>query len=433
MNLTKKIMTICLFALFAPFLARTEADNPNLPEPNYDESKVPSYTLPDPLTSSDGQRITDANGWFSRRRPEILEMFQKELYGIVPPGDFAKLHYVERESCDNALGGIAVRRQGRLCFNGPGSDAGIDLLIYLPKTGDGPFPAFLGYNFGGNHTVNDDPAIYITKNPYGARLEAGVDQSTLRGSAKERWQAEEVVARGYALVTAYYEDTAPDFPDWEKLGVLPLLVRYCDDHSVPKEIRPATISAWAWGLSRILDTLETMPEIDASRVAVLGHSRLGKTALWAGANDPRFALVISNNSGCGGAALYRREFGETFEFMNVAIAYWFCNNSRKYAGRVPSLPFDQHELIALIAPRPVYVASAEEDGWADPRGEFLSAQAADPVYRLLGTDGIAGVTEWPPVNTPVGGTIHYHVRTGEHDVTRYDWDQYLHFADRYMK
>lgn len=402
-------------------------------EPNYDESKVPEYTLPDPLTFADGRRTAAADEWFALRRPEILETFQKELYGIIPSADIARLHYAERKTEENGLGGKAVRKEGILYFNWPEETPKLDLLIYLPKTGKVPFPAFLGLNFCGNHTVTNEPGITVTDNPYGARLNKKEDQEKLRGLAASRWQAERVVERGYALVTAYYEDIAPDFPDGAVFGVSPLFVRFMKEKSIPNEFAPAAISTWAWGLSRILDTLETIPEIDARRVAVLGHSRLGKTALWAGANDPRFALVISNNSGCGGAALYRREFGETFDFMNNAIAYWFCGNSRKYAGNVSALPFDQHELIALIAPRPVYIASAQEDQWADPKGEFLSALGANPVYRFLGSDGLDGVTEWPKVNHPVGGTIHYHLQSGEHDVTPYDWEQYLDFADRYMK
>ena len=398
---------------------------------NNDESQVISYTLPDPLIFSDGTPVTTPELWTEKRRGEILDLFSAQMYGVMPGCNREKLRWETLRVNPVALDGKAVFKEIRLWFDAPNPRPRIDILVCLPRAAAEPVPAFLGLNFCGNHSVSDDPWISLADNPNGTRL-AGKDLNQERGQKKERWPIETIIDRGYAVVTGYYEDIAPDYHADRALGVFPLFEPFEKD--IPEPSRAGEITAWAWGLSRILDLLEDLPEIDASRVAVLGHSRLGKTALWAGANDTRFALVISNDSGCGGASITRRNFGETPEFMNKVIPYWFCPYYGRYAEDPTQIPFDQHELIALIAPRPVYVASADEDLWADPKGEFLAAWNADPVYRLLGTDGIGGIPETPPeTDTPVGAAIHYHRRTGDHNVTLYDWQQYIGFADRYMK
>ncbi len=426
-----------LIALIGPIAATARAQNP--PDANYDESKVGQYPPLDPLTTADGRKVTTPDLWTQVRRPELLRLFETEMYGKVPqPPAPIRPSYRVRSEDKEALGGKAVRREVTIAFSDRPDGPRMDLLIYLPKDAgpSGRAPAFLGLNFEGNHTIHRDPGIALAtvwpRPGRGRTPEPHQAPESSRGSQSSRWPVERIIARGYALATAYYQDIDPDFDDGFKNGVHPLFYR-------PGQTRPApdewgSIGAWAWGLSRALDYLETVPKIDAKKVAVMGHSRLGKTALWAGATDPRFAVVISNNSGCGGAALSRRIFGETIGRMNRVFPHWLCANAHKYSEHEDQLPFDQHELIALIAPRPVLVSSAEEDLWADPRGEFLGALGADPVYRLLGTDGLA-ITEMPKParDSLVKSTIGYRIRPGKHDVTGDDWEAYMDFVDHHLR
>lgn len=427
MNRSASFPLLCCLAAAWPGLSQPVMAQSTF-TPNYDESKVAPYTLPDALTGADGQRVTTVRQWSAQRRPELLALFAEHEYGKMP-GRPAGMRFEVQATDAQALGGKAIRKQV-VVFFGPGPDAPrMDVLLFLPKT-NGKVPIFAGLNFWGNHTTHADPAVAITPRWVGDYEGSTNHRATEAGRGKQasRWQVETVLARGYGVATAYYGDLEPDYPNGYQDGIRTALKATTG----LAESDWGAIGAWAWGLSRMLDYLETDPNVDARRVILHGHSRLGKAALWAGANDERFAAVIANESGEGGAALARRNFGETVWRINTAFPHWFVGRFKTYNNNEAALPVDQHELLALVAPRPLYVASAEGDQWADPRGEFLSAVAVGPVYQLFGKTGL-GTSDMPPVSQPVGQTVRYHVRTGKHDITAYDWAQYLDFADALVK
>lgn len=405
------------------------------------EDQVPPYQLPDPLALPTGETITDPEVWFREQRPRLMDVFRSQVYGRVPPADL-DVEYRVLEMTDGALDGTVDRKQVRVIFRGRGLEHWIDLLIYLPAGVPRPVPVVLGLNFMGNHTIHTDPGILLADGwiPDDPPLEGVVDNRATeasRGGRSQRWPLELVLGRGIGLATIYSGDLDPDYDDGFRNGIHPLFYRASQFRPAPDEW--GAVSAWAWGLSRAMDYFEADGDVDHKQVSVLGHSRLGKAALWAGAQDERFACVIANESGCVGAALSRRRFGETVAAINLRFPHWFCGSFRQYSEREDALPVDQHMLLALIAPRPLYVASAAEDLWADPRGEFLALKAAEPVYRLLGAGGLPA-DELPLVDTPVWdrkgrqgfptqGRQGFHVRSGAHDITEYDWKQFLDFIE----
>ncbi len=390
--------------------------------------------LPDPLVATDGTKITTPAEWRQKRRPELLELFTREMYGR-SPGKPEKMVSEVFDRDPAALGGKATRLQIAIY---PGGKPGprIDLLVYLPNGAKGPMPAIVGLNFSGNQTIHPDPGIRLTESwveeskptdggPATAKDHRATEAS--RGTNAKRWPVEEIVSRGYALATIYREDVCADRKPYFESGVQPLFpeLQQGDENF-------GCIAAWAWSLSRALDVLEKEPAVDAKRVAVFGFSRLGKAALWAGATDERFAMVISNESGAGGAKLFHRGLGEDIARLNTVFPHWFARSFQKYSGKDRELPFDQHLVISLVAPRPVYVASAVDDKHSDPEGEFAGAKAAEPVFKLLGAAGLPA-DRWPAVGTSVQGGIGYHVRSGKHEVKDFDWQQYLDFADKNLK
>ena len=423
------------FASLAGLLAITSIAHFVTAQPagfNYDEAKVPAYTLPPLLNFQDGRPVRAAD--WPARRAELLALVATEAYGRMPAPGVATVRRTVLESSDQALGGLAKRRQLRVDVTAAGKTASFQLLVYTPAAAKGPVPCFLGLNFTGNHSINRDPAILLPTSWMANNKENGVTANRAteagRGKNDRRWEVEAVLQRGYGTATAFYGDIHPDRPDGgnEGLGVLMRAL----SASLPEAERPGAIATWAWGLQRALDALEQEPLVDARRVAVHGHSRLGKASIWAGVTDERFAVVISNDSGAGGAALHKRIFGETIARLNKNFPHWFAPRFRHYDDKEALLPFDQHQVLALVAPRPLYVASATEDLWADPHGEFLALQAAEPAWLLLGQKGLGGAIE-PPADTPVGDRLGYHRRTGKHDIVRYDWERYLDFADRWLK
>jgi hypothetical protein len=394
-------------------------------EVNYDESKVSPYSLPSILKSQGGIEINNVSDWEEFRRPEILNSFIDNVYGKVPGEiDTMLVEIVEQGSY---LNGAANRMQVTLTFLKDHKEHCADLLIYLPSNKE-KSPIFLGYNFQGNHSIVSDEEVSITKSwvevnhSIGVEANSAVEQS--RGSMCRRWPLEMIIKEGYGVATLYRGDIDPDKDDFSD-GVHPLF--YHKDQQRPQLDEWGTIAAWSWGLSQVMNYLETVDKIDSKKVIVVGHSRLGKVSLWTAAIDKRFAAAISNNSGAMGAALSRRNFGETVEVINTNFPHWFSCNFKKYSKKEYIMPIDQHMLISLIAPRPVYVASATEDLWADPRGEFLSAKEASVVYNLYDIQGLSS-TRMPQPDTPIIGNVGYHLRTGIHDIIKYDWEQYIKFA-----
>ncbi|WP_215223970.1 alpha/beta hydrolase [Echinicola shivajiensis] len=396
--------------------------------PNYDEAKVPKFELPDPLMTFGGERVSDTSDWWLKRRPELMAFFTDEMFDRVP-SELGITSYTVLEEGQSTMYKGAIRQQVQISIHKEDEQLNFTLLLYLPQ-GVKKAPVFLGANFYGNHSVTLDDKVFISqawaKNNKDFYISGNRFTEASRGVRADRWAVQKIIDGGFGIATFYYGEIDPDKNDFSD-GIHPFFYGEGQDHPGPGEW--GSIAAWAWGMSRALDYLEENDRVDAENVIAFGHSRLGKTALWAGANDKRFAAVISNNSGCGGAALSKRCYGETIAVINKSFPHWFTEEFKKYSGREPELPIDQHELISLIAPRPVYVASAVDDKWADPKGEYLAAYYAGQVYGLFGKSVLQS-KQLPEIHQPVHHVIGYHIREGVHYVTDYDWEQYIKWASK---
>jgi hypothetical protein len=415
----------CLFLLAALVLCgRAGAQTQSA---NYDESKVGAYSLPDPLVFNTGKPVRNARDW-KRRREEILELFATNVYGHSPKAP-KHIGFDVFDIDKTALGGKAIRKQVTIYFSTNKNGPREDVLIYIPTGARKPVPMILTLNFSGNQSVINDPGIKLPT-IWDWKTHAKQKASEESRGHDTEFEVEKTLARGYGFATICYQNIEPDFKGGYVEGIRPLFFKPGQTEPAPDDW--GAIGAWAYGLSRAMDYLEEDKDVDAKRVAIMGHSRLGKTVLWAGAIDTRFAMVLSSCSGEGGASLVRRNYGETVTNLVDAFPYWFNANFQKYRDHADQLPVDAHELIALIAPRPVYVTGAEDDRWGDPKGEFLACVAAGPVYRLLGAQDL-GTSEIPALNQPIMRKIGYHTRTGKHEVTDFDWDQFLTFADMHLR
>ena len=393
-NIPGSIQLCCIILLFV---------NVSLAQ-NYDEDKVPPYTLPELLKTSRNQVVSDKSIWENIRRHEVLGFFKNEVYGqMVHTYDSSSFVFTKMDV--DAMNKKATLKEVQLTVWKVGKSVKINLLYFVPNNRKGAVPVFLLIN--NRDKNNTDPT---------------------RKEKSEFWPAEILIDSGYAVAVFHVNDLAPDNKETYQNGAMQL---YPQQMKVPNGMK--AIGSWAWGASRVLDYFEQDADINSKRVFVVGHSRGGKAALWAGATDTRFAMVFSNCSGNSGAALSRRKFGETIKVINTKFPHWFTDNYKKYNDNEAALPVDQHMLIALIAPRPVYVTSATKDLWADPKGSYLSLLHGQKVYDLYQKP--SGLTpEPPPPNSAIiESFLGYHNREGIHDLTLYDWNNFIRFANYHFR
>jgi len=395
---------------------------------NYTEANVGTYTLPDPLKCTDGTAVTDADTWMTKRRPEIVELFEDNQFGRAPdrPKDMS---FDVFDKGTPAFDGKAIRRQVTVYFSADKAGPQMDLLLYLPAQAGKPMPVLLNASFVANNVAVDDPGVKVGRR-WDPREKKRVPAT--QPARFGRLNVTSILDQGFGMATVNYSDIDPDALGAISGGVRALYLKPGQTEPAPDEW--GSIAAWAWGLSRALDYLQTDSGVDGKRVALFGVSRLGKTVLWTAAADTRFALVIASCSGEGGAALSRRNYGETIKHLvePTRYPYQFCANYAKYADHVDQLPVDGHMLVSLIAPRPVLLQTGDTDRWSDPKGEFLAAVAAGPVFQLLGKEGL-GTDIMPQANKPILHTLGYTMHSGGHGSMPSDWEQYFAFMRMHLQ
>jgi hypothetical protein len=414
-------------AMLCVFVAAAQADFPEV-------SKLPSQPgLPDPLLMSGGEPgrpkpVADKEHWIGKRRPELKALFQHYMYGYAPAAPARVTPTIERED-SRFFGGKATKKEVTIAF-GPPDCPKIHLLLVIPNERKGPAPVFLGMNFCGNHALVKDPSValptaWIYSHYPGVKDNRATEAG--RGTQIDVWAIEQSIDRGYAVATFYSGDIDPDRPDVRE-GVQPHFQKK-GEKAGPHDW--GTIAAWAWGLQRAVDYLQTTQDIDRTRIAVVGHSRLGKTALLAGAFDERIALVVPHQAGCGGTAPSRGKIGESVKQINNGFPHWFNGAFKEFNDQPDRLPFDQNCLAALVAPRPMLFSNALEDIWANPDGQFQVLLATDPVYRFLGVEGL-GAKAMPEPGKLLDSRLGFYLRPGKHSMTKEDWKVFLDFADKHL-
>ena len=432
-QIMKKIAALSFFMTLT-FLATAQQPSANRPTlvagfpVNYREDSVGSYTLPDLLQCADGQRVTTAKLWEKKRRPELVKLIEEIQFGKMPPRPL-DLSFQVFDKGTPAFNGKAIRKQVTVYFTKDTSDHKMNLLIYLPAAAQKPVPLLMNISFAAYNQIIDDTGLMVGNiwNREGKKVKA--DKPTVFG----KMNVEQFLDAGIGFATVYYGDIEPDFKEGIKYGIRKQYLKPGQTETAPDEW--GAISAWAWGLSRAMDYFQVDKQIDSKRIALQGASRLGKAVLWAGIYDTRYKMVIASISGEGGAALSRRNYGETVQHITdpSRYMYQFASNYHTYAGKLNTLPFDAHALVALMAPRPLLLQTGSTDFWSDPKGEFLSSIAAAPVYKLFNKKG-PETTIMPPAGdtsllmNPLG----YFMHEGGHSVLPTDWTQMIGYMKKFL-